>query len=91
MTTETRAVMMANQIAQNISAHDAAEAARATADHIAKFWDPRMRQLIFDHLAEGGADLVPAARRAVEILRDDGPPPPQSDATLFGADRSDAG
>nr|WP_255720225.1 formate dehydrogenase subunit delta [Acuticoccus kalidii] len=67
---------MANQIARSIAAGSEDEAARATADHIAKFWDPRMRQIILDHVAEGGEDMLPAARRAVEILRDQGPPRP---------------
>ena len=42
-----RLVYMANQIARNFEAigHDAAAA--ATADHIASFWDPRMKAQIF--------------------------------------------
>lgn len=41
MGTEERLVYMANQIAREF-AH-AGDPAAATADHIAKFWDPRMR------------------------------------------------
>ena len=42
MSTEERLVYMANQIARNFAASGDGAAA-ATADHIAKFWDPRMR------------------------------------------------
>ena len=41
MGTEERLVYMANQIAREF-AH-VVDPAAATADHIAKFWDPRMR------------------------------------------------
>lgn len=80
-----RLVYMANQIARNFQAlgHDAA--AKATADHVASFWDPRMKTQIFAHLAEGGTDLSPAARAAVEHLRDKGAPVPQTRATEFNA------
>ena len=36
-----------------------------TADHIEKFWDPRMRSLIIAHLDAGGAGLGPIARAAI--------------------------
>jgi formate dehydrogenase subunit delta len=42
MGTEERLVYMANQIAREFAAAGEGAAA-ATADHIAKFWDPRMR------------------------------------------------
>jgi formate dehydrogenase subunit delta len=44
MNSEERLVYMANQIAREF-AHTGDPAA-ATADHIAKFWDPRMRARI---------------------------------------------
>ena len=76
-------VYMANQIAKNFAAtsHDAA--ATATADHIAQFWDPRMKRMIFDRLAAGGEGLDPLARGAIEYLRDRGAPPSQTRATEF--------
>jgi formate dehydrogenase subunit delta len=90
MNTAERVVLMANQIAQNFSAqrHDAA--AKAVADHIAKFWDPRMKSIIFD-IAGKGADLNPVAAEAIEILRHKGAPPPQTRATVFERGTSDAG
>lgn len=62
-------VYMANQIARNFAIHGQAEAIEATADHIAKFWDPRMRSLIVEHASAGGAGLDPVAREAIAQLR----------------------
>lgn len=61
-------VMMANQIARNLAVQGEAKAVAGTADHIARFWDPRMRAAIIAHAAECGDDLVPAARAAVRSL-----------------------
>jgi formate dehydrogenase subunit delta len=65
-----RLVMMANQISKAFAHQGEAKAAESTADHLRKFWDPRMRSAIRVHLAEGGADLLPVARAAVERLGD---------------------
>lgn len=80
-----RLVYMANQIARNFEAigHDAA--AKATADHIASFWDPRMKAQIFAH-RDG---LSPTAGRAIALLAEAGAPPPQTPATATSG--SDAG
>lgn len=79
--THQRLIYMANQIARNFQAigHDAA--ARATADHIAQFWDPRMKA----GLAGDEPDLSPTAARALAILREQGDPAPQTRATQFNA------
>ena len=45
MNTEERLVYMGNQIAREFAAMGEGAVA-ATADHIAKFWDPRMRARI---------------------------------------------
>jgi formate dehydrogenase subunit delta len=80
-----RLVYMANQIARNFEAigHDAAAA--ATADHIASFWDPRMKQQIFALIDGGDADLSATARTALLSLRYNGAPEPQTRATEFNA------
>ena len=85
MSNEERLVYMANQIARAFQAigHDAAAA--ATADHIASFWDPRMKAQIFDLMDRGAADLSPPARAAVVSLRRDGAPAHQTRATEFNA------
>ena len=85
-----RLVYMANQIARNLATQADAEA--MIADHIDKFWDPRMKTMIFGYLAEGGRGLAPASAAAVHRLMISGSPPPQSGATVFGAaGGSDAG
>lgn len=61
-------VMMANQIAKNLAVQGEARAPALTADHIIKFWDPRMRAKITEHLSAGGKGLDPLARKAIEAV-----------------------
>lgn len=62
----TDLVRMANQIADFFRAYPEAEAVAGVSQHIRDFWDPRMRRALADHLAAGGADLDPLARRGAE-------------------------
>ena len=62
-------VYMANQIGAFFDAQDMETASANIAEHIIKYWDPRMRDAILAHLDAGGAGLDPATRRAVELLR----------------------
>jgi formate dehydrogenase subunit delta len=91
MTTVERLVYMADQIARNMKTMAPDDAAIAVADHIASFWDPRMKALILAHLDSGGAGLSDVARAAIVRLRDAGAPPPQTQATVFAGGGSDAG
>jgi formate dehydrogenase subunit delta len=59
---------MANQIGRFFAHQPPEKAVAAIADHLRKFWDPRMRQAILRHLAAGGAGLDPLTRQAVERL-----------------------
>ena len=43
--------------------------AALVAEHIKKFWDPRMRKHIFAHLDAGGAGLDPYVHEALETLK----------------------
>jgi formate dehydrogenase subunit delta len=61
-------VYMANQISKFFASQGPEQAAAGTADHIEKFWDPRMRAAIVAHLKVGGAGLEPIARAAIESL-----------------------
>ncbi len=63
-----RNVMMANQIAKFFAAQGEEKAVAGIANHIQKFWDPRMRAAIFAHFEKGGEGLDPLARRAVQRL-----------------------
>ena len=53
-------VRMANQIAAFYHGYPADEAHKEIAGHINRFWEPRMRDDFFKHLALGGAGLDPA-------------------------------
>jgi len=67
-TPDERLVYMANQIARFFVAQKHDEAVKGVAEHIAKFWDPRMRQRIRSHLAAGGEGLTPLAKEAIAAL-----------------------
>jgi formate dehydrogenase subunit delta len=62
-------VYMANQIGKFFASQGPESAVTGTAEHIKKFWDPRMLAAIFAHLDNGGAGLDPAVRQAVERLK----------------------
>lgn len=64
-----RLVAMANDIAAFFDAEgDAAAAVEGVRNHLVKFWEPRMRREIVEHVAAGGAGLVPTVREAVKRL-----------------------
>jgi len=65
---DKKLVYMANQIGKFFASQGQEQAVAGTADHIKKFWDPRMRAAIFAHLKAGGAGLDPIARMALEQL-----------------------
>jgi formate dehydrogenase subunit delta len=67
-----RLVYMANQIGKFFASQGPDEAIAGTADHIRKFWDPRMRVAILRHVEAGGAGLEPLVRRAIEQLKEGG-------------------
>ncbi|MBU6297028.1 MAG: formate dehydrogenase subunit delta [Alphaproteobacteria bacterium] len=63
-------VYMANQIGKFFAHDGETKAVVSIADHLLKFWDPRMRKAIVAHLEAGGTGLDPAVRKAVERLRE---------------------
>jgi formate dehydrogenase subunit delta len=60
---------MANQIGKFFKSQPEAMAVASIADHLKKFWDPRMRKAILAHLAAGGQGLDPLALQAVGVLK----------------------
>ena len=61
---------MANDIAAFFDSDtDKAVAAEGVRNHISRFWEPRMRRAIIEHVAAGGSGLVPTARTAVGLLK----------------------
>jgi formate dehydrogenase subunit delta len=61
-------VTMANQIGEFFSVYsDRAEGEREIADHLKKFWEPRMRIALLTHLdARDGAGLDAIVRDAIQ-------------------------
>jgi formate dehydrogenase subunit delta len=63
-----RLIYMANQIGKFFQSQGHDKAVPGIAEHIRKFWDPRMRSAITAHVEAGGAGLDPDVRSAVETL-----------------------
>lgn len=61
-------IYMANQIGRFFEHRPEAEAILNTADHLRKFWDPRMRRAILDLARAGGDGLQPIVLKAVRSL-----------------------
>jgi len=57
---------MANDIAANLGFQSDAE--QRIADHINRFWAPRMRRLLLEYAAEGGSGLPPKLLAALDRL-----------------------
>ena len=64
-----RLVAMANDIASFFASEgDQVTAAAGVANHLTRFWDPRMRRQIIDHYRSGGAGLSDLAAAGVAKL-----------------------
>jgi formate dehydrogenase subunit delta len=65
-----RLVRMANDIGNFFKAEpDHATAVDGVAEHLKRFWDPRMRKEIVAYVDGGGAELMDLVRDAVLKLR----------------------
>ncbi len=71
---------MVDQIARNFAVRGEAAAMKATADHLATFWEPRMLAAI---IADDRAKLSPIARLAIDHLAAGPAPASQTPATQF--------
>lgn len=70
-----RLVHMANQISLFFESRPSEEEAiSGIADHLLRFWDPRMRARIIEHVASGGTGLRERAASAVQRLAAVAPP-----------------
>jgi len=66
-------VKMANDIGDFFRAEpQRADAISGIANHLQRFWDPRMRRAIVAHLKDGGEGMDDLVRAAVATLK---PPP----------------
>jgi len=66
-TETTHLLSMANDIAANLSFQG--DAADKIADHINRFWAPRMRKLLLEYAADGGQGLSKALKPALKNIR----------------------
>ena len=64
-----RLVYMANQIGKFFEVQRQDEVVPGIANHIKKFWDPRMRKAIFAYLDSGGDGLDPPVKQAILLLQ----------------------
>ena len=64
-------VHMANRIGEFFQAMpDRSEAMEGIATHLKRFWEPRMRQALADHVdRHGGQGLMPLVRDALSLHR----------------------
>lgn len=63
-------IKMANDISAFFASDpDHASAVSGMLDHLTKFWEPRMRKAIIEHLNEGGEGLSDLAKDAVRQLQ----------------------
>ncbi len=62
-------IRMANQIALFMQSRPEKTAAEGVASHISDYWEPRMRNQLFDHIAAGGAGLHPLVLKAAPQIR----------------------
>ena len=69
MSSPDKLVTMANQIGRFFTPQRRGDPVAAIADHLEKFWDPRMRAAIVAHLEKGGAGLDAPVRDAVGRLK----------------------
>lgn len=65
---------MANQIATFFKSSHADIRSKGVADHINKFWEPRMRVQFFELIDAGGATLLPIVIEAAATVRRPGAP-----------------
>lgn len=66
---EEKLIYMANQIAGFFETMKHDEAAAGVADHINKFWEPRMRRHLFEVIERGGDGLKPLVLKAARQVK----------------------
>jgi len=66
--TTEKLVRMANQIATFFLSQPEAVRVEGVANHINKFWEPRMRRDLFEHIDQGGEGLMPLVMEASKVI-----------------------
>lgn len=67
--TTAKLVRMANQIATFFLSQPEAVRVEGVATHINKFWEPRMRRDLFEHIDRGGEGLLPLVMEASKAIK----------------------
>ena len=67
--TTEKLVRMANQIATFFKSQPEAVRIEGVANHINKFWEPRMRRELFEHIDKGGEGLLPLVMEASRVIK----------------------
>ncbi|MBO3762445.1 formate dehydrogenase subunit delta [Ciceribacter sp. L1K23] len=67
--THEKLIRMANQIATFFESQPEAVRADGVATHINKFWEPRMRRHLFEHIDAGGEGLRPLVLDAARLIK----------------------
>jgi len=62
-------VRMANQIADFFRGYPHDDAVKETAEHINRFWAPRMRKAFFEHMAKGGEGFDQLVKESAPLVR----------------------
>jgi formate dehydrogenase subunit delta len=80
-------IKMTNEIGEFFAGTtDAQQAARDVANHLKRYWEPRMRAQMIDYYEQRqGAGLTDLARNAVALLAAASPAGPAADAPSRGA------
>ena len=60
---------MANQIGTFFLSKPHDEGVAGVAEHINKFWEPRMRRELFEHIDKGGEGLLPLVMEASKVIK----------------------
>jgi formate dehydrogenase subunit delta len=61
-------VTMVNEIAAFFAGEDPGKAPENVANHLRRYWDPRMRKQIVEHAGSGGEGLSQVARAGVGLI-----------------------
>lgn len=65
---DAKIVRMANQIATFFLSQPENVRAPGVANHINKFWEPRMRRQFFDVIDAGGGELLPLVIESAKLV-----------------------
>ncbi len=67
--TSEKLVRMANQIATFFLSQPEGVRVEGVANHINRFWEPRMRRQLFEHIDHGGEGLLPLVIEASKAVK----------------------